>query len=94
MLNQVSMVRWRGKMAMNSRDWDGRVLVDKSRANDRDVGKQMKKDTWLLNGIVPTPLFILVRFFHNSLNLHRMQSYDLGESKYLWVTWGPSCFML
>ena len=25
---------------------------DKSKANDRDVGKQMKKDAWLLKGIV------------------------------------------
>jgi hypothetical protein len=41
----------------------------------------MKKDTWLLKGIVPTPLFIIVRFFHNSLNMFRMQAYDLGESK-------------
>ncbi|KAJ6901295.1 hypothetical protein NC651_019144 [Populus alba x Populus x berolinensis] len=41
----------------------------------------MEKDTWLLKGIVPTPLFIIVRFFHNSLNLFRMQAYDLSESK-------------
>lgn len=68
MLNQVSMVGWCGKMVMNPRDWDGHVLVDKSQENDRDVGKQMKKDTWLLNGIVPTLLFIPVRFFQNSLN--------------------------
>lgn len=94
MLNQVSMVGWCGKMVMNPRDWDGHVLVDKSQENDRDVGKQMKKDTWLLNGIVPTLLFIPVRFFQNSLNLLRMQSYYLGESKYLWVIWGPPRFML
>ena len=40
-------------------------------AYDRDVGKQSKKDTWLLKGIVPTPLCNLVRFFNNSLNLFR-----------------------
>lgn len=34
----------------------------------------MKKDTWLLKGIVPTPLFVLVRFLYNSLNLLRLHS--------------------
>lgn len=32
----------------------------------------MKKDTWLLKGIVPTPLFVLVRFLYHSLNLFRL----------------------
>ena len=52
------------EMSESPRDQIGLVLADKSSVNDRDGrGKQMKKDTWLLKGIIPTPLFIHVRFF-------------------------------
>jgi len=59
------------------------------------VGEQMEKDTWLLKGSVRTPLFIIVRFFHNSLKFFRMQAYDLSESKIAVGVLGPSllfCF--
>lgn len=54
----------------------------------------MEKDTWLLKGSVRTPLFIIVRFFHNSLKFFRMQAYDLSESKIAVGVLGPSLLFL
>lgn len=72
----------------------GFSLVDKSRANDivithkrcRGEKNILKKDTWLLKGIVPTPFFYPCRFLYNSLNLLRLQS----ESKIPLGVLGPS----
>lgn len=50
------------------------MMGDVGKDIEREKKNKKKKDTWLLKGIVPIPLFILVRFFNiNSLNFLRLQ---------------------
>lgn len=49
-------------MARIPRDWAGLCSVDKSRANDTDVGKQMKKMLSFSRVLFQYTLVILVRF--------------------------------